>query len=186
MPRKKGGMKVQKKKKTESREPRFPSPTISDGPPVPAPRQALTRVITRFARSGLPGFNDARPIGFPAEYNMCYRNSALSLLMNVTPFVGYLDHLSVRGRNTGDNVLIELGDMAAAYWSGGSDEQRRQRLRGSIDRLWAHLLYFNNDDMDTVAWGPFLDSEQRETQQDAGDFLQNMLVNGDAGCQYRE
>lgn len=82
-------------------------------------------------------------------------------------------------------MLFELGDMAAAYWSIGSDKKRRQRLGDIIDKLWAHLLYLNYDDLDTVGWGPFLDSEQLELQQDAGDFLENLLVNGDAECLYR-
>jgi hypothetical protein len=118
---------------------------------------------------------------------MCYRNAALSLLMNVTPFVGYLDHFPVRARNESDNVLIELGDMASAYWSGGSDRWRRKRLKEVIDKLWAHLLCLHYDNLsETVGWGPFLDADQRETQQDAGEFLENLLVNGDAESQYRE
>lgn len=115
---------------------------------------------------------------------MCYRNAVLSLLMNITPFVGYLKHFPTKTLNTVQTVLVELGEMATAYWSSGSDEQRRDRLGGIIDKLWAHLLSFNNDDMDTVGWGPFLDSDQNETQQDAGDFLENLLTNGDAECRY--
>ena len=186
MPPKTRSKKVQKKKVGYSVDPPFPSPPDSDGPDVPSPRPPLPRAISQLARSGLPGSNAALPIGFPAEYNMCYRNAVLSLLMNITPFVGYLNHFPGQTRNTAQNVLVELGEMATAYWSSGSDEQRRDRLEGIIGKLWAHLLYFNNDDMDTVGWGPFLDSDQNETQQDAGDFLENLLTNGDAECRYRE
>jgi hypothetical protein len=49
----------------------------------------------------------------------------------------------------------------------------------------AHLLYLSYDDRPTVGWGPFLDAEQRETKQDAGDFLENLLINGGAECEYR-
>ena len=45
---------------------------------------------------------------------MCYHNAALSLLVNVTSFVGYFDEISVRSRDTGDNVLFESGEIATA------------------------------------------------------------------------
>lgn len=187
MPTKKSSKKVTKNRKKESTDPPFPSPTDSDGPPVPPPRPALPRTISEFARSGLTGFHDALPIGFPIGYNMCYRNAALSLLMNITPFVGYLEQFPIRTKHAGENLLLELGEMATAYWSGEPDEQRREKLEGIIDKLWAHLLYLNYDDLpDTIGWGPFLDCEQRETQQDAGDFLETLLVNGGAECEYRE
>ncbi len=183
MPPKPGSTKV-RKKPNKPRDVPFPSPTGSDGPPVPPPRPDLPRAISELVHSGLPGFNiDPLPIGFPAEYNMCYRNAALSLLVNVAPFVGYLDQFSLQTRNTNENVLIELGDMATAYWSQDSEEQRRERLRPIIDKLWAHLLCLNYDNRaGTVGWGPFLDSTQREMQQDAGDFLENLLVNADGEC----
>lgn len=106
--------------------------------------------------------------------------------MNVTPFVGYLDQFSMRSREIADNVLIELGDMSNQYWSDSSDEVRRGQVRETIDRLWAHLLYLDYDDLpETMGWGPFLDSRQQEMQQDAGDFLENLLNNGAAECHYR-
>ena len=46
---------------------------------------------------------------------------------------------------------------------------------------------FNYDDLPCMAgWGPFLDSEQQEMQQGAGDFLENLLNNGDAESEYRQ
>jgi hypothetical protein len=79
------------------------------------------------------------PVGFPAEYNMCYRNAALTLLMNIPPFVKYLDQFHLQTKNKDENVLLELNEMATAYWSGGSDEERRQQLESIIEKLWAHL-----------------------------------------------
>ncbi len=76
--------------------------------------------------------------------------------------------------------------MSNQYWSDTSDEVRRGEVGQTIDRLWAHLLCLDYDDLpETVGWGPFLDSRQRETQQDAGDFLENLLNNGAAQCHYR-
>jgi hypothetical protein len=182
----KDSTKSQKREKGASEEPPFPSPTNSDGPPVPPSRSTPPRTVLLLARSGRAGFSEDHSRGFPLDYNMCYRNAALSLLMNITPFVGYVDQFSMRSRDVADNVLLELADMATAYWSDVSDEDRREKLGEIIDKLWAHLLYLDYDDLSsTVGWGPFLDSQQREMQQDAGDFLENLLNNGAAECQYR-
>jgi hypothetical protein len=161
-----------------------------DCPPVPyqepLPPPSLPEPATRQAHS-LQTSGDVLPTGFPEEYNMCYRNATLSLLMNTTPIVRYLDQISARRAQTSDTVFVELGEMAIAYWSPGCDQERRNTLDGILERLWAHLLYLNYDDSDeTVGWGPFLDSEQRETQRDAAEFLENLLHNGNAQCQYRE
>lgn len=180
-------MKSTKRKKGEPYDPPFPSPVESDGPSVPPPRAAPPEAVLRLGSSGQTGFANIQPTGFPTEYNMCYRNAALSLLMNIPSFVGYLDHFSVRSRDDGDNVLFELGEMATAYWSDITNEERREKLSEAMDGLWQHLLYLNYDDRPcTTGWGPFLDSDQREMQQDAGDFLENLLNNGDAECEYRQ
>jgi hypothetical protein len=184
---KKTSAKVPKKNKNESRDQPFPSPTESNGPPVPPPRAAPSRRLLLTARSGSSRFNEALPIGFPFEHNMCYRNAALSLLMNIAPFVAYLDQFSLQNMKTGENILIELGDMATVYWSSNSKEERTEKLGEIISKLWAHLLYLNNaNQAETAGWGPFLDSEEHETQQDAGDFLENLLLNGNGESHYSE
>lgn len=154
-----------------------PVPHSQQAPPPPA----SVPLPTCSARTS----GDVLPAGFPAEHNMSYRNATL-LLMNTTPIVRYLDQISTRREQASDTVFVELGEMAVAYWSPGSDQERRNTLGGILDKLWAHLLYLNYDDLPkTAGWGPFLDFEQRETQQDAADFLENLLHNGNAQCQYR-
>jgi hypothetical protein len=183
---KKPKQKAARKRKSDPMAPPFPSPTNSDGPTVPAPRQPVAGDVLQVSRAGFPGSHDRLPIGFPLDHNMCYRNATLSLLMNIPQFVGYLSHLGFRTRSTGDSVLSELEEIATAYWSDGSDDKRRDGLPDIIGKLWQNLrhLTYDNDPM-TVGWGPFLDKKERETQQDAGDFLECLLTNGDASLQYQ-
>jgi hypothetical protein len=116
MPSKTRSANVQNGKSTKLKEQPFLSPADSDGPPVPPARPALPRTVSLMIRLGRAGFRAVVPMGFPTEYDVCYRNAALSLLMKIPPFVGYLNHIHLQTKSKDENVLLELNGMATAYW----------------------------------------------------------------------
>jgi hypothetical protein len=170
---------------TERRQDSLPSPPTSDTAnasslrPTPLASTPFAALLGQIS-------GDVLPCGFPADYNMCYRNATLSLLMDIAPVVRYLGNFSDRAGQTSDHIFTELCEAAIAYWTPESDQERRIKVDAVLDKLWAHLLYLHYDGhSETAGWGPFLDHEQQETQQDAADFLGNLLQNGDAQCRHQ-
>lgn len=121
------------------------------------------------ARQGLPGRAPERqPYMFTNPHNMCYRNSALVMLLNIDPVLGWLrlySQVSLAGKEGApETIMSYLNKMAQVYWLSENPSRR------SLDRAIDHNIIrgFWVDMNGRWKWG------QPNTQEDASEFLDHI------------
>jgi hypothetical protein len=164
------------------------SPTDSVGDLIPHRKNDNT--VLDLARQGMQNkATDAMALGIANPGWMCYCNSVITMLLNITPFVGYVNR--VHGSNiqagltdpdTGaplenpeTDLLSRLNELAIAYWS--TPTTRATNKQTQINRL---VMAFWNYTMDLNAffnaapWNPGK-GKDKKTFQDAADYLSTIL-----------
>ena len=168
--------------------PPLPSPANSVGDLIPH-RNGNNNVLA-LVRQGMQNkASDALPFGVANPGWMCYCNSVITMLLNITPFVGYVNRIhgsnvmaGLTDPDTGAyienperDLLSRLNDVAVAYWSddlaGVSSEQAR--IDQLVTDFWNYTIDLNAF-FDAVPWNPG-QGEERNTFQDAADYLLTVL-----------
>jgi hypothetical protein len=112
------------------------SPPRRDEDDRPPEDRAHKVLALDLVRHGLPGRAPERqPYMFINPNNMCYRNSALAMLLNIEPFLGWLNlhnQVSLAGRDGyPETIMSYLYKMVEAYWL--SDDSSQRFLEIAID-----------------------------------------------------
>ena len=155
----------------------FPSPTNSVGPPIAA-HPPRNQAVLALARQG-PSYRatTTTPIGLYNPNALCYANVSIAMLMNLTPFVGFLEqHGSAPRYYNDDNrleqdILARLNDIAMEYWSAdGRGKQTRVEALAKNFKQWlidvANRGLYNG----TNPWAPTVGSHE-----DASESLDKIL-----------
>lgn len=131
--------------------------------------RAHKALALKVVRHGLPGRTPGRqPYMFINPNTMCYRNSALAMLLNIEPFLGWLhlhSQVSLAGRDGyPETIMSYLYKIAEAYWL--SPESSQQSLEIAIDRdiipaFWADVNV-------RWRWG------KPHSQEDVSEFLDHL------------
>jgi hypothetical protein len=168
--------------------PPLPSPTNSVGDLI-AHRNSDNNVLT-LVRQGMQNrASDAVPFGVTNPGWMCYCNSVITMLLNITPFVGYVNQLhgsnvmagltdpdtGVYIENPERDLFSRLNDVAVAYWSDDSAgvSSKQTRIDQLVTDFWNYTIDLNAS-FDAAPWNPG-QGEERNTFQDAADYLLTVL-----------
>jgi hypothetical protein len=168
--------------------PSLPSPTNSVGDLI-AHRNIDNNVLA-LARQGMQNkASDAVPFGVANPGWMCYCNSIITMLLNITPFVGYINQIhgsnvmaGLTDPDTGayienpePDLLSRLNDVAVAYWSNdlAGVSSKQARIDQLVMDFWNYTMDLNTS-FDAVPWNPG-QGKERNTFQDAADYLLTVL-----------
>jgi hypothetical protein len=166
----------------------LPSPANSVGDLI-AHRNSDNNALT-LVRQGMQNkASDAVPFGVVNPGWMCYCNSVITMLLNITPFVGYINQLHGSNVMTGltdpdtgayietpeRDLLSRLNDIAVAYWSDDSTgvSSKQARIDQLVTDFWNYTMDLNAS-FDAAPWNPGQGTE-RSTFQDAADYLLTVL-----------
>ena len=156
--------------------PPFPSPIKSDGgsqnnSPVKGHFKKQDGVIglARWGPERRRSITDIRGLANSRDY-LCYTNSALTLLMNLDPFVGYLNRVhTTEDEPAQSDLLTLLDDFSRAYWrthSFSEIEYPAQVVRSYVRNLPAQHSF---------GVEPFIPNGGEEMHEDAADWLNKVL-----------
>src|SRR5271154_1797933 len=168
--------------------PPLPSPANSVGDLIPH-RNGNNNVLA-LVRQGMQNKpSDAVPFGVANPGWMCYCNSVITMLLNISPFVGYINQVhgsnvmaGLTDPNTGAyienperDLLSRLNDIAVAYWSDNlaGVSSKQARIDQLVTDFWNYTMDLNAS-FDTAPWNPG-PTEERNTFQDAADYLLTVL-----------
>jgi hypothetical protein len=172
---------------TNLRAPKDPAPTFEQpaevrnapslgtlphlSPCLPPAEQDLVIALAGFSDRS----HDMCPHAFHhSPINTCYRNSAMTLLMHIDPFVDWL-HINFRRAvyQVPDTVMSHLGHVAEVYWNAGG----QYGPGGHGQSLWAFWLYFINRCQNLPnPWGSQKGTAGKTRQNDPNDLLMHIFV----------
>ena len=175
-------------KDSPSRLPPLPSPANSVGDLIPH-RNGNNNVLA-LVRQGMQNkTSDAVPFGVANPGWMCYCNSVIAMLLNIAPFVGYVNQVhgsnvmaGLTDPNTGAfienperDLLSRLNDIAVAYWSDNlaGVSSKQARIDQLVTDFWNYTVDLNAS-FDAAPWNPG-QGKERNTFQDAADYLLTVL-----------
>jgi hypothetical protein len=166
----------------------LPTPANSVGDLIPH-RNSDDNVLA-LVRQGMQNkAPNAVPFGVANPGWMCYCNSVITMLLNITPFIGYVNR--VHGSNvmagltdpdTGAyienperDLLSRLNDIAIAYWSDdpAGVSSKQARINQLVTDFWNYTMDLNAS-FDAMPWNPG-QGKERYTFQDAADYLLTVL-----------
>jgi Ubiquitin carboxyl-terminal hydrolase len=166
----------------------LPSPANSVGDLI-AHRNSDSNVLT-LVRQGMQNRTfDVVPFGVTNPGWMCYCNSVITMLLNITPFAGYVNQLHGSNvmagltdpdsgayiENPERDLLSRLNDVAVAYWSDDSAgvSSKQARIDQLVTAFWNYTIDLNAS-FDAAPWDPG-QGKERNTFQDAADYLLTVL-----------
>jgi hypothetical protein len=171
-----GGKRVADENQTANGNDKPEKDSPSGLPPLPSPANSVGDLIPHRNGVANPGW-------------MCYCNSIITMLLNIAPFVGYVNR--VHGSNvmagltdpdTGAyienperDLLSRLNDIAVVYWSDNSARasSKQARIDQLVTNFWNYTMDLNAS-FDAAPWNPG-QGEERNTFQDAADYLLTVL-----------
>ena len=177
---------------TMSQKPTDPAPTLQQPPevksapsfgPLPplSPRLAAAErdLAAALGPSSIRGY-DVHPHAFSHQpANTCYRNSAMTLLMHIDPFVNWL-HVNFRravtAEGTFETTMGHLGHIAEDYW-----DINTHTRRGGGKQSWVFWQYFTtpqtNPRISFQPWGAQAGIHGLTRQNDPSDFIIHVFQN---------
>ena len=162
----------------------FPSPTVSVGSPI-VKHMPNQDPLLAVARKGPTYRDDAiAPVGFFNSRVQCYMNASIAVLINLTPFLGFLDQIyetdyeksGPQGAADRD-ILARLKSIAEVYWA--KPTRQRQNDIDSVAnkfKTW-FLRVIGTISKDPLFRGtnPFLPATERPAEEDASDSMDKIL-----------
>ena len=178
---------------TKNQKPTDPAPTLeqpsevksapSFGPLPPfSPHLAAaeSELAAALGPSSIRGY-DVPPHAFSHQpANTCYRNSAMTLLMHIDPFVNWL-HINFRRavavEGIDETTMGHLGHVAEDYW----DTSTHNRRGGGKQSLWVFWQYFttrqNSPRIPFQPWGAQASIRSLTRRNDPSDFIMQVFEN---------
>jgi hypothetical protein len=182
-----GGKKAADENQTANGNDKLEKDSLSELPPLPSPTNSVGDLIAHrnsdnnvltLVRQGMQNrASDAVPFGVTNPGWMCYCNSVITMLLNITPFVGYVNQLhgsnvmagltdpdtGVYIENPERDLFSRLNDVAVAYCSNdpAGVSSKQARIDQLVTDFWNYTIDLNAS-FDAAPWNPG-QGEERNT-----------------------